>query len=363
MQKEQQDYLKEQLSTLDTNERLKLYKRASTIRKQQQVRRKPLEDEAPRRTKSLDDFVLQLLLQEAREETTGPTCGHGLVTWLGPKSCHVRSNGETFQCSIPRSISIAVGDRVTFGARGEGHGITSVQPRETVLSRPDVDNGYVERVIAANVDMVVVVVSVIAPPLHPRIIDRYMVAIQKGGAKMLLAINKVDLLDDFNRDDELGKLEPYREVASMIQCSTTSGTGIVELRNMLAGQTCVFVGHSGVGKSSLVNCFDPSLGILTRSVSEGYGRGTHTTTSSTMHELQGGTKIIDTPGIRSFGLWDIGKEDLGWYFPEFDEFRSDCKFSDCTHSHEPSCGVKRALAKGMISQARYDAYVRILTFN
>ena len=179
---------------------------------------------------------------------------------------------------------------------------------------------------------------------------------------MILAVNKVDLLDEFTRESELSKLDPYREVATTILCSTADGTGIEHLRQTLAGQTCVFVGHSGVGKSSLVNSFDASLGVLTGSVSEGYGRGTHTTTSSTMHELAGGTQIIDTPGIRSFGLWDIDSSQLGWYFPEFEEFRPDCKFRDCSHSHEPHCGIKTALGKGLISKARYDAYMRILTF-
>ncbi len=361
MQKEQQTYLKDQLSTLDTNERLKLYKRASAIRKLHQSRSRPQEDEPIRRAKSLDDFVLQLLLQDAEDIGTGPIVGQGDIVWVGPKTCHVRHSKNVVECSIPRTLSVAVGDRVSFGSKGEGHMVVAVMPRSTVLSRPDVDNSHKERVIAANVDMVVVVVSVVAPPLHPRIIDRYMVAIQRGGAKMLLAVNKVDLLDESNREPEMSKLAPYSSVATMIPCSTMDGRGIAELRMLLKGLTCVFVGHSGVGKSSLVNAFDPSLAILTRSISEGYGRGTHTTTSSTLHELSGGTKIIDTPGIRSFGLWDISAADLGWYFPEFADFVSGCKFRDCTHSHEPVCGIKQAMSNGLISHARYDAYMRILT--
>jgi ribosome biogenesis GTPase len=230
-----------------------------------------------------------------------------------------------------------------------------------VLSRPDVENGNIERIIAANIDVVVVVVSVVAPPLHPRIIDRYMVAIQRGGAKMLLAINKVDLLGSSNRESELAKLDPYRSSISMVYCSTTDSTGIEDLRELLKGQTCAFVGHSGVGKSSLINAFEPSLSILTGSISEGYGRGTHTTTSSTLHELQGGTNLIDTPGIRSFGIWDIAAKELAWYFPEFEDLRSNCKFRDCTHSHEPQCGVKQAVSNGCLSKARYDSYLRILT--
>ncbi len=360
MQKEQQIYFTQRLSGLETNERRKLYKRASMLRKHHQERQKPQEDEV-RRSKSLDDFVLQLLLEEEQEEASGPATGQGVVVWLGPKTCQVRSGSSTTECQLSRSSSVAVGDRVTYRPHGEGHAVLAVLPRTTVLSRPDVFLGHQERVIAANIDVVVVVVSVVAPPLHPRIIDRYMVAIQRGGARMLLAVNKTDLLDAMNRDSEMDKLAPYRGLVSIVCCSTTNGSGVDELREMLRGQTCAFVGHSGVGKSSLINAFEPSLAILTRSVSEGYGRGTHTTTASTLHELPGGTRLIDTPGIRSFGLWDIDAAGLAWYFPEFEEHRANCKFRDCTHTHEPVCGVKDAVRNGQISQVRYDSYMRILT--
>jgi ribosome biogenesis GTPase len=331
------------------------------VRKFSQGKRRPQEDESVRRAKSLDDIVLQILLQEDSEVARGPATGQGVVVWLGPKSCRVNAAGQSVDCALTRSQSVAIGDRVTFRPHGDSYAVLAVLPRSTVLSRPDADNSNVERVIAANIDVVVVVVSVVAPPLHPRIIDRYMVAIQRGGAKMLLAINKVDLLDSGNQNAELAKLDPYRSSISMVQCSTTNMTGIQELRDLLRGQTCAFVGHSGVGKSSLINAFEPSLAILTGEVSQGYGRGTHTTTSSTLHELSGGTKLIDTPGVRSFGLWDIDAKSLSWYFPEFEEFRVACKFRDCSHTHEPSCGIKHAVESGSLSRVRYDSYLRILT--
>ena len=361
MQKEHQTYFTNRISNLEDNERRKLYKRASQLRKVHQSRHKPREDESIKRSKSLDDFVLQLLLEEDAEQTSGPATGQGLVIWLGPKTCQVQTDSGKVECHLSRSLSVAIGDRLAFRPHGEGHIVVSVLPRTTVLSRPDVGNGNVERVIAANVDVVVVVVSVVAPPLHPKIIDRYMVAIQRGGARMLLAINKVDLLTDLNQEVEQSKLDPYRDSVPMISCSTADGTGITELRNMLQGQTCAFVGHSGVGKSSLINAFEPNLQLDTGSVSEGYGRGTHTTTASTLHRLKGGTQLIDTPGVRSFGLWDIDAKGLCWYFPEFDEFRSGCKFNDCTHTHEPHCAVKNAVEKGHLSKVRYESYLRILT--
>lgn len=361
MQKEHQKYFTSRISNLEDNERRKLYKRASQLRKVHQSRHKPHEDEVVKRSKSLDDFVLQLLLEEDAAQTGGPATGQGLVVWLGPKTCQVHTDSGTVECQLTRSQSVAIGDRLTFRPRGEGNAVVSVLPRTTVLSRPDVGNGNVERVIAANVDVVVVVVSVVAPPLHPKIIDRYMVAIHRGGARMLLAVNKTDLLTPFNNEIEQSKLNPYRDTIAMIDCSTTNGTGIEELRAILQGQTCVFVGHSGVGKSSLINAFEPSLSLDTGSVSEGYGRGTHTTTSSTLHRLNGGTQLIDTPGVRSFGLWDIDAKGLSWYFPEFDEFRFGCKFKDCSHTHEPNCEVKHAVEKGHLSKARYESYLRILT--
>ena len=361
MQKEQQIYLNQRLATLEEHERRKLYKRASLLRKVSQTKRKPQEDEYVRKGKSIDEFLLQLLREEDQAIQIGAVTGHGQVIWLGPKTCLVSTTKGSITCQLNRRATVAVGDLVNFADEADGHVIASVQPRMTVLSRPDVGNSRLERIIAANVDTIVVVVSVIAPPLHPNIIDRYMVAIQRGGAKMVLAVNKVDLLNDLNRDGELNKLLPYKTSVPIIQCSTESGTGILELREVLNGQVCAFVGHSGVGKSSLINAFEPDLNLETGSVSEGYGRGTHTTTSSTMHMLKGGTKLIDTPGIRSFGLWDVGPEELAWYFPEFDTFKNQCKFRDCAHIHEPNCGVKIAVERGELTQTRYQSYLRILT--
>ena len=155
-------------------------------------------------------------------------------------------------------------------------------------------------------------------------------------------------------------MKPYEGLGvPIIRCSAAEGRGRTELRRALAGKVSAFVGHSGVGKSSLLNSLKPDLGLQVGDVSHGYGRGTHTTTRSTMWDIGEGTKIIDTPGVRSFGLWKLTAAELPWYFPEFSAVGR-CKFRDCGHTHEPVCAVKDAVEAGDISRDRYDTYLRIL---
>ena len=251
--------------------------------------------------------------------------------------------------------SVAPGDNVTVGEIGDHPTVLSVELRRSKLSRPDVDNENKERLIVANVDIVVIVVSVVSPPLHPRLIDRYLVAIQNGGAKPVVCVNKLDLLDDHS---ELEVLEPYRQIGiPIILCSTKTSKGVDELRTLVEGQTVAFVGHSGVGKSSLANAFAPSLKLNTGDVSEGYGRGTHTTTVSSLHRLPNSTTLIDTPGIRSFGLWSTTKEEIEQSFPEFNGFT--CRFRNCSHREEPGCGILGAVEGGQISPDRYHTFLRL----
>ena len=333
----------------------KLYKQASIQRKRM---RRPSEGE---RQVSLDDLVFRLL-QGAVAPDQLSSLETGTVDWAGPKTARIMAKnsliqGETrtFQLGGQRA---AVGDEVEIGLAkdGETWKLHRILPRRSQLSRPDVGNAHQERVIVANVETVVIVVSVVSPPLHPRLIDRYLIAIQRGGAQPVICVNKLDLLED---ETELEVLEPYVSLnVPIVRCSTTTGRGIEDLRTLLLGRVAAFVGHSGVGKSSVMNALYPSLHRDTGEISEGYGRGTHTTTASQLFELPGGTRLIDTPGIRSFGLWQMSSDELKWYFPEFEGLH--CRFNDCSHTHEPGCAVREAAESGAIHAVRYDTYLRLL---
>jgi ribosome biogenesis GTPase len=277
---------------------------------------------------------------------------HGMAVETGPGFCDVLCIGERVRCRT--AVEVAIGDQVRFSA--ERRRVEEVLPRRTVLSRSDPHNRRVELVIAANVDIVVNVVSLKNPPLRPGLIDRYLIAIGKSGAEALVCVNKIDLLENA---DEFAPLLPYERLGiPVIRCSATSGEGIGQLSDALAGKLCVFAGHSGVGKSSLLNTLDSGLTLDTAAVSSGNQRGRHTTTSSALYRLPNGAMIIDTPGVREFGLWDISSADVRSYYREF-EGRT-CAFGDCSHTHEPDCAVKTAVEAGEIAMARYEGYMRIL---
>jgi ribosome biogenesis GTPase len=298
-----------------------------------------------------DEDYLPPVKKKTRTEQDVPTSA-GFVAETGPGFCDVLSGSERIRCRHIGDVSI--GDQVLFSPARRR--IEDVLPRRTVLSRADPHNPRLERVIAANVDVVVNVVSLKNPPLRPGLIDRYLIAIGKSGAEPLLCVNKIDLLAS---PEELDPLRPYQDVGiQVILCSAATGAGLEPLSAALAGKLCVFAGHSGVGKSSLLNALDPHLQITTGSVSAANEKGRHTTTSSALYKLPNGATVIDTPGIREFGLWDVTRDDLRRYYHEFDAHQ--CAFSDCTHTHEPECAVKQAVTSGAIPEARYESYARIL---
>jgi ribosome biogenesis GTPase len=275
--------------------------------------------------------------------------------------CRVFVNGDEIDCNVPphiamrRGSALAAGDRVVLS----GDTVETVLPRRSVLARPDPINKHLQRMIAANIDVVVHVVSVKSPPLRPRLIDRYLIAIQRGGAQPVLCVNKIDLLSDEERHEELAKLAPYRDLeVPVIAVSTTTGEGLDVLRPHVEGRMAALVGHSGVGKSSILNALDERLQLATGGLHR-RGTGRHTTTRATLYDFGAGTYLIDTPGIREFGLWDLDRESLRDYFPEFVEPSESCRFTNCSHVHEPDCEVKRRIEEGELNRARYETYVRL----
>ena len=300
---------------------------------------------------SLEDCLLRLL---AAHEPAGGEVGTVVSLALGRATVEIKGERRVLRLSPKLDVEaneggIAVGDRVTV----EGETVRTVLKRRTWLGRADPGTGQI-RAVVANVDTVVVVVSVVAPPLHPRIVDRYLIGIGRGGAEAIVAVNKIDL-----GDGELALLDPYAAAGvPILPVSADAGIGLAALKLKLRGKTCAFVGHSGVGKSSLVNALMPEAAQTVGEVSEGYGRGTHTTTASDTFDLGEGTRLIDTPGIRAFGLGWLTRRELAFGFPEFEGHP--CRLRSCTHTHEPDCGVREAVEKGEVSKFRYDTYLGLL---
>lgn len=292
--------------------------------------------------------------------------GSAIVISVASGRCRVFLDGQELDCWIPKELallqksSLAVGDRVRVAEEEPGMWkLQAVLPRQSVLARPDPLHKHMQKLVAANVDVVIHVVSVKAPPLRPRLIDRYLIAIQRGGAKPVVCVNKIDLIDAGEREEELMKLAPYLGLGvPVIGCSTKTGEGLEQLRGEVEGRMAALVGHSGVGKSSILNALDSTLQLATRTLHR-RGTGRHTTTASTLYDFGGGTYLIDTPGIREFGLWDLDRDSLRDYFPEFEEASELCRFTDCTHIHEPDCEVKDRVEAGELNLARYETYVRL----
>lgn len=309
---------------------------------------------------------LEAVPEPEAAEDDDDRAGSGIVFSVSSGRCRVLQDGEERDCVVPPELAIrqkstlGVGDRVRTSDESGVWKLTAILPRRTVLARPDPLHNHMQRLIAANVDVVIHVVSFKSPPLRPRLIDRFLIAIQRGGAQPVICVNKVDLLGAEERDREIPKLAPYLELGvPVIGCSTKTGEGLEQLRREVDGKMAALVGHSGVGKSSILNALDETLQLATNTLHRKRSTGRHTTTASTLYDFGGGTYLIDTPGIREFGLWDLDRESLRDYFPEFEEPAESCRFTNCTHVHEPDCQVKEQVEAGEISAARYETYVRL----
>lgn len=290
-------------------------------------------------------------------------------------------NGNSILCSIKGALLkeqgkeknlVAVGDIVYFEKVSEKEGaIYQVERRSSFLSRSDPIHNRKEHFIVANIDQIFIVSSVLLPKLNPSLIDRYLIAAWKGNIQPIILINKVDLLispppyiADKEKEEEEALLNEFLKAYSPLQIpillvSAVQQESVIPLKKMMEGKTSAFTGKSGVGKSSLLSLlFD--LELPTKEVVQKTKKGAHATTTPLLIPIEGGGFCIDTPGIKSFGLWNLQPEEIAPYFPEFLTFAKKCKFLDCKHINEPICGVKEALEEGTLHPLRYHSYLSLL---
>ncbi|RAL55318.1 ribosome small subunit-dependent GTPase A [Candidatus Gracilibacteria bacterium GN02-873] len=277
------------------------------------------------------------------------------------KIFYVIVNSEVFQKNVKNkniSNEITIGDFVEF----QDENITNIRQRKNLLARYKGDSDRfslhkrILQPIAANLDFVVIVASAMNPKFQPGFIERYIILAESCNIPILICISKSDLQIIKNPI-----LEYYTEQLGIpiVYTSSETGQGIEELKEKIFGKNVVFVGKSGVGKSSLINTILQNHVTKTSSVSEKGGQGRHTTVSSKMHIWDENSYIIDTPGIRSLDFLEFSKEELPGYFSDFSDFMSGCQFADCSHTHEKICGIKEAVKLGQIPKERYNAYIRL----
>ena len=264
------------------------------------------------------------------------------------RRCHLRANLPT----------IVTGDKVTWrdsDTLGASMGVVTAQhPRHSELCRPD-SRGKL-RPVAANIDRIAIVIAPYPEP-HANLIDRYLVASEHQSIQPIVILNKADLIDDNNYDILTGLLDRYIKLGyDCFLASAQSGEGIEKIEDYLEDLTSVFVGQSGVGKSSLLNTLSPDIDTPVGALSVSKAKGTHTTTNSQLFHLPNGGDVIDSPGIREFGLWHLDPTAIAEGFVELRPFIGQCKFRDCQHQKEPSCAFKQAVDDGHISKERFDSY-------
>ncbi len=262
---------------------------------------------------------------------------------------------------IEHADPVAIGDRVRFIAAGDGTGlINEVLPRRSRLSRPAPGYGANEQVIVANVDRVIPVFAAASPTPKWGLLDRYLVSAESSEIPALIVVTKLDLAGPDRKLDEA--LDIYRRIGYPVRMvSAVTGEGLDKLRQELHGRTSVLVGKSGVGKTTLLNALQPGLGLRVKEVGRGgQGKGRHTTTHLEMFDLDFGGALVDTPGMREFGLWDVRGGDLALLFPEMAGYVGRCRFGlSCRHNEEPGCAVRKAVMAGQVSPQRYQSYMRL----
>jgi ribosome biogenesis GTPase / thiamine phosphate phosphatase len=296
---------------------------------------------------------------------SGETIDAGMRGRLKKSNSGKRPDGSLRRDTISAAahgLKLAVGDDVRLDQSdvGGAWSIAEILPRRSKLARRAPGGGQGERIVAANVDQVVVMFAAAQPEPHPRMLDRFLVIAEGNGLPARIIINKVDLVGE---EKARQRFCDYERIGYPVHytCVKTQ-TGIDELRGVLAGRRSVLTGPSGVGKSSLLNAIFPGANLRVGAISESVNKGRHTTVGAVMLPLPGvdGGYVIDTPGLREVGLWLLLAKELDRCFPEIGVLRDECRFADCRHVSEPECAVRAAVRDGTVSAQRYDSYVRLL---
>ncbi|MBR5862937.1 MAG: ribosome small subunit-dependent GTPase A [Alistipes sp.] len=296
--------------------------------------------------------------------------GLGLVLKSTGSWYEVLSEGERLQCRIRGKLRlkgvrstnpVVVGDWVRFEADEQGgYVISAIEPRRNYIIRRASNLSKESHIIAANVDQALLVVTLFSPATATEFVDRFLVTCEAYKVPVTILLAKIDLARE--HPEAVEEFHAIYESAGyrIVEVSATEGEGIEEVRELLRGKTTLLSGNSGVGKSTLVAAVEQGLDIKTGEISQSHHKGKHTTTFSTMYPLAEGGYIIDTPGIKGFGLIDIEDAELAHYFPEMMRFLPDCRFYNCSHTHEPGCAVVEAVKQGEIAYPRYESYLKIM---
>lgn len=291
-------------------------------------------------------------------------------SWYTVKS----QEGGFYKCKIKGKFRIqgitstnpvAVGDRVDFeldSTTDEHVGvIKNIHDRQNYIIRKSVNLSKQVHIIGANIDLAFLLVTVNYPLTTTSFIDRFLASAEAYNIKAILIFNKIDTLEETDLDNQLFLQHLYTSIGyKCLRVSALEGIGIKEVKELMKDKTSLFSGHSGVGKSTLVNALEPKLNLKTTQVSESNKQGQHTTTFAEMYDLSFGARIIDTPGIRGFGMVDMEPAEVTDYFPEFYKLKGYCKFNNCLHKEEPGCAVKEALDNDQVFWSRYKSYIQIL---
>lgn len=346
-------------------------------RKANKIERKIYKAKDRSKYKKTDQRKLQKVQRELDERrVSDETQKRGRVLSIVPQGIIVEFEGHNYTCGLRGTLKqekgllknlVTVGDFVLFAPTSQDEGMISyVEPRKSVLSRADNLSRRKEQLIAANIDQVFITASVVDPPIKSSLIDRYVIAAQKGNMEPIIIVNKIDLLNGSGIEVDV-EIELFQEVLSayakagikVIPFSVETGKGLDLLQQAMKDKVSVFSGQSGVGKTSIINKIT-GLNLRIGRTVERTKKGAHTTSSTQLLPLEFGGWCIDTPGIKSFGVWDLEKDEIEGYFSEIHEAGLKCKFPDCSHLHEKECAVLKALEQGKISELRYESYQALI---